>query len=45
MKAIRQEGEVVTLTGGIKVASESQQKLLEGMTRQAAVAKLVGVVR
>ncbi|MDQ3941516.1 MAG: hypothetical protein M3254_00230 [Actinomycetota bacterium] len=45
MKAIRQEGEVVTLIDVIKVASESQQKLLEGMTRQAAVAKLVGAVR
>jgi hypothetical protein len=45
MKAIRQEGEVVTLIDVIKVASESQQKLLEGMTRQTAVAKLVGAVR
>jgi hypothetical protein len=45
MKAIRQEGEVVTLIDLIKVASESQQKLLEGMTRQTAVAKLVGAVR
>lgn len=45
MKAIRQEGEVVTRIDVIEVASESQQKLLEGMTRQAAVAKLVGAVR
>ena len=45
MKAIRQKGEVVTLIDVIKVASESQQKLLEGMTRQTAVAKLVGAVR
>jgi hypothetical protein len=45
MKAIRKEGEVVTLIDVIKVASESQQKLLEGMTRQTAVAKLVGAVR
>jgi hypothetical protein len=45
MKPIRQEGEVVTLIDVIKVASESQQKLLEGMTQQTAVAKLVGAVR
>ena len=45
MKGIRQEGEVVTLIDVIKVASEGQQKLLEGMTRQAAVAKLAGAVR
>ena len=45
MKGIRQKGEVVTLIDVIKVASESQQKLLEGITRQAGVAKLVGAVR
>jgi hypothetical protein len=45
MKAIGQEGEMVTLIDVIKVAYESQQKLVEGMARQARAAKLVGAVR